>query len=239
MSRLPPNRGEERALAREFGIVVGMDEVGRGALAGPVCVGAVAVAEAMPPEPSGLADSKLLSAGRRLALVEPIEAWALAFSVGWASAAEIDEVGIIGALRLAGWRAAADVAGQLAARDEARIGAILLDGNHDWFSPPRETLWQEPEGGPAAWNPPVEVPPVATRIKADLSCVAVSAASILAKVRRDAYMEQLPDCGYHWSSNKGYASASHRDGLRELGPSEQHRRSWNLLGNASIGKRKS
>lgn len=232
MSPILPDRLVERDLASRYGIVVGMDEVGRGSLAGPVCVGAVAVCEAMPPEPAGLTDSKQLSPSRRVALVDPVRAWSLAHAVGWATAAEVDSDGIIGALRLAGWRAVRTVNQQLREATLPSVGAILLDGKHDWFTPPLAMLWDSPTSEPEA---PGTCPPVLTQIKADLQCVAVSAASILAKVERDAYMEQLPDCGYHWSSNKGYASKAHREALARLGPSEYHRRSWNLLGTGRQG----
>lgn len=206
----------EDCLRSRFGTLGGMDEVGRGCLAGPACAGLVVPGEG--PKPSGLTDSKRLTEKRREALYEPILLWSRAAAVGWASAAEVDRLGIIGALRIAGLRAFAEVQNRLGA-DSLRV--ILLDGNHDWLSG-EHTLW---DAGSAD-----ELPPVYTRVKADLTCVSVSAASVIAKVSRDRYMRSLVDPGYDWASNKGYGSVKHRDAIRKLGPSEQHRQTWNLLG---------
>ena len=73
-------------------------------------------------------------------------------------------------------------------------------------------------------------PPVRMQVKADARCAVVAAASVLAKVERDALMTELDDPGYGWASNKGYASAAHVAGLGRLGASDQHRRSWHLPG---------
>ena len=77
-------------------------------------------------------------------------------------------------------------------------------------------------------------PAVRMEVKGDARCAVVAAASILAKVERDALMSALPDPGYDWASNKGYASASHVEALARLGASDQHRRSWNLPGVGSF-----
>lgn len=221
----PPSRNLERALASRWGIVAGLDEVGRGALAGPVCVGAVAVEEHMGQAPEGLTDSKNLSPAARRALILPVQQWALASAVGWAEPKEVDSEGIIGALRLAAWRAIRELNGKLRTEGYGSVGGILLDGTHNWFTTRPSLLGDLTEA-----EDPRNALPVVTQRKADMTCTAVSAASIIAKVERDTHMEQMPDCGYHWSSNKGYASAAHREALVRLGASDQHRLSWNLFG---------
>lgn len=207
-SRVFPDRSLERSLAFEWQTVAGMDEVGRGALAGPVAVGVVVVGAEMPPAPHGIADSKLLSHKRRMALVPQIEDWALAHSVGLASPQEIDQFGITAALRMAGMRALSQV---------GQVGAVLLDGQHNWLR------------GGSLFDVNELACPVFTEVKADMKSVAVAAASILAKERRDDLMERLPDPGYDWGHNKGYGSAAHREALVKLGPSVHHRKSWKLI----------
>ncbi|MFT0763009.1 ribonuclease HII [Actinomyces sp. F1_1611] len=191
----------EQILAEQYGLVAGVDEVGRGCLAGPVCVGLV-VAPLDRPIPTGLTDSKLLSPSRRQKLVPQVEEWALAWALGWAGPDEVDHLGIVGALRAAGHRALAQI--------DLEVGIVLLDGNHDWFS----DLW---------------TPPVVTQVKADRDCASVAGASVLAKVARDRYMESLADPGYDWAHNKGYGSAKHRAALANLGVSDHHRKTWKLL----------
>ncbi len=187
------------------GLVAGMDEVGRGALSGPVTVGVVVVAPGCRPAPRGLADSKALSANARIDLVPRIVGWAHGAAVGHASAAEIDAVGVTAALRLAGHRA-------LAALVDAPAD-VLLDGGHDYLTGP---------GGSA--------PRVRTLVRADRSCASVAAASVLAKVARDAIMVDLAGSfpEYGWAANKGYGTPDHLDALARLGPVEHHRRTWRL-----------
>lgn len=218
-----PTRRCELALLKVARVVIGVDEVGRGALAGPVAVGAAAVDRDTKRAPVGLADSKLLSAGRREALVEPIKAWVSAYSVGWASPEEVSQLGLTAALRLAGRRAL------FVLRPRQELGGkvhVLLDGSHDWLS--QGDLFSggfDDSGFPEApsW-------PVTTRVKADRDCSVVAAASVLAKVARDRYMMEIPDPGYDWAGNKGYASAAHVQALRTLGASQKHRVGWNLPG---------
>ena len=124
----------ERALLDSgASLVVGMDEVGRGAFGGPVTVGACAVDVHTSPPPAGLRDSKLLTAVAREKLLSPVTSWSVAIAVGDASAQEIDEHGIIGALRIAGMRALARLA--------VSPDVILLDGSHDWLTPPPANLF--------------------------------------------------------------------------------------------------
>lgn len=206
----PTLRLERQLLKDEFDIVIALDEVGRGALAGPVAVGA-AVMDASGSRrrvPEGLRDSKLITERRRPPMAQRAAAWVQASAVGWASAAEIDEVGITRALGLAASRAVQGVVDLGASLDRA---LVLLDGNHDYVS---------------------RVHPVAltvrTVIKADRDCASVSAASVIAKVARDDWMiEQHPQHpAYQWDRNKGYASAEHRRAIRELGLSPLLRASW-------------
>jgi ribonuclease HII len=186
-------------------------------------------------------DSKLLSPAAREALVPRLRRWGVARAVGHAEPWEIDRIGIIAALRLAAGRAL----GQL----PVRPGCVLLDGSHDWLTPPAPApdglfdldaglgLVLPPESPepfepcePSAAGRPG--PQVVTMVKADLRCAAVAAASVIAKVERDAIMvaraADHPDFGWH--ENKGYAAPEHIAALQRLGPSRQHRCSWSLPG---------
>lgn len=200
----------ERRLLREHTLVIACDEVGRGALAGPVAVGAVAVdaPRVRRRVPEGLRDSKLVAAHHRPAVAERAAAWVQASAVGWSSAAEIDEVGIICALGLAALRAIAELRAFGVVPEDA---IVLLDGNHDYITP---------AGGTG-----LRVQPV---IKADRDCASAAAASVLAKVARDDLMVGLHDeaPAYQWARNKGYASAEHRAAIRSHGLSPHHRASW-------------
>ena len=226
MTATPPRRPSlrvERALQRDgHRVLAGMDEVGRGALAGPVTVGVVVIDEGCRTVPQGVKDSKLLAPPARERMVPRLERWAGAHAVGHASPAEIDDVGIIAALRLAGCRALAATG--------IRPDLVILDGNHDWLTAPEDVGLLA-----FAHEDDVPTPPVTTMIKADVKCSSVAAASVLAKVTRDRIMVDLAthDDGYAeygWVENKGYAAPEHMDALRRLGPCELHRRSWRLPG---------
>lgn len=206
----------ERQLMRSGSTVVcGVDEVGRGALGGPVSVGMVIVDTTVTRSLTGVRDSKLLTPAAREALVPRIRRWAVGWAVGHATAAEIDEHGLIVALRLAGRRALAAL--------PVVPDAFLLDGSHDWLSEPAQQDLLSPV-------PAADLGPVTTRVKADLTCASVAAASVLAKVERDGLMRRLgvDHPGYGWEQNKGYASPDHLDALAVRGPCEEHRRSWRL-----------
>lgn len=197
-----------------------VDEVGRGALSGPVSVGMVLVNDSVRRPLPGVRDSKLLTPAARVSLVPRIQRWVVGYAVGHATAAEIDEIGIIAALRRAGRRA-------LAALPE-EPDAFLLDGNHDWLSRPRQVDLFADEADADPLN--AAIAPVKTRIKADLTCASVAAASVLAKTERDALMMGLAAAypHYGWHENKGYATPEHMEAIRRLGSCEQHRRSWRL-----------
>ncbi|MBD3757018.1 MULTISPECIES: ribonuclease HII [Microbacterium] len=205
-----PRLTVERRLLREHALVIACDEVGRGALAGPVAVGAavIDVARARRRIPEGLRDSKLVAEHHRHAVAERAAGWVGASSVGWATADEIDRVGIIRALGLAALRAIADLRAQGIVPEEA---IVILDGNHDYITP---------AGGGG-----LRVQPI---VKADRDCASAAAASVLAKVARDDLMTRLHDEHpvYRWERNKGYASADHRDAIRSHGLSAHHRASW-------------
>lgn len=194
--------------------VAGVDEVGRGALAGPVSVGVAVVTVETQPPPLGLRDSKQMSLSARENIIDAVKAWPVAHAVGSATALEIDEIGIVNALRLAWTRAY----GLLAVKPDQ----VILDGKHNWLSPKDEDLF-------GIVIPRIEVP-VTMKIKADATCASVSAASVLAKVQRDSYMRELASSfpEYGWESNVGYGAAGHMDAIRKLGPTQFHRKSWSL-----------
>ncbi len=177
-------------------ILAGVDEAGRGPLAGPVVAAAVILGESC--SILGLADSKTLSAPRREALASEIREHASAWALGMASVEEIDQMNILQATLLAMQRA---VQGLGTAPD-----LVLVDGNRA----PRLSC------------------PVRTVVRGDATIQSISAASILAKVARDAILQGLDAeyPGYGFAFHKGYPTAAHRQALRELGPSPVHRRSF-------------
>jgi ribonuclease HII len=221
MSLAPTLDYEKRFLPRGARFLAGVDEVGRGALAGPVSVGIAVVDLRQMELLADVRDSKLLKAADRERLDPLVRAWSVASAVGHASAREIDELGIMGALRTAGNRAWFEILGAGITPD-----VVLLDGSHNWLSPAAQpSLFEEVVEGPGCDAP------VHTLVKADMQCLSVAAASVLAKVERDHMMRQLhleyPAFG--WDVNKGYGTAAHREAIRLAGPTPYHRVSWNLL----------
>jgi ribonuclease HII len=178
------------------GRVAGVDEAGRGPLAGPVIAAAVILDPLRPI--AGLRDSKCLSPGRRERLYDEIVTRALAWAVGRAEAAEIDDINILQATLLAMQRAV----------NALQPGAeqVLVDGNRC----------------------PVLPCPARAIVKGDSRVPVISAASIVAKVSRDREMIELDACypGYGLAQHKGYPSKAHLEALEVLGPSPQHRRSY-------------
>lgn len=176
--------------------IAGVDEVGRGPLAGPVFAAAVILDEDNPIE--GLADSKTLSALRREELATLIRARALCWALGRAEVEEIDRLNILQASLLAMQRAvsALSLFPQL----------VLVDGNH---------------------VPKLDFP-VQAIVRGDETVAAISAASIIAKVARDAEMDALDKVfpGYGFSQHKGYPTSMHLSSLEKLGASSIHRRSF-------------
>lgn len=195
--------------------VAGVDEAGRGPLAGPVVAAAVMLRPGR--GIAGVADSKVLSAARRAVLSLAIRRGALCFGIGWAEPAEIDALDILQATFLAMRRAVLSMT--------CRPDLLLVDGNRL----PRLTGL----GG--------EVQARAI-IRGDATEAAISAASILAKTARDHYMNQMhavyPE--YAFSSHKGYGTELHRRLLRRHGPCPLHRRSFaplSELESAPVGVR--
>ena len=221
MSEAPTLDYERRFRNSGARLVAGIDEVGRGALAGPVSVGIAVVDLADQKLLADVRDSKLLKVADRERLVPLVRSWSVASAVGHASAGEIDALGIIAALRLAGTRAWLSV---LAAGVTPDV--VLLDGSHNWLSPASQpSLFDD---GPA--EPGCDAP-VHTLVKADMQCLSVAAASIIAKVERDNMMCQLHTeyPAFGWDENKGYGTAAHKEALRAAGPTQYHRVSWQLL----------
>jgi ribonuclease HII len=177
-------------------LIAGVDEVGRGPLAGPVVAAAVILDPARPI--AGLADSKRLSATRREQLAAEIRAKSLAWALGRAEVAEIDRLNILQASLLAMQRAVENLN---VAPDQA-----LVDGNRC----PRLAC------------------PCEAIVKGDATVPAISAASILAKVARDAELRELHERYPHYgfAQHKGYPTAAHVDALRRHGPCPEHRRSF-------------
>ncbi|MCC2032355.1 ribonuclease HII [Microbacterium allomyrinae] len=210
MTVIEPRLTLERRLLREHTLVIACDEVGRGALAGPVAVGAAVIdgPRSRKRIPQGLRDSKLVPEHKRADVASRAASWVAASAVGWATSAEIDEIGIMRALGLASIRAIADLRAQGVVPEDA---IVVLDGNYDYISP---------AGGRGLTVRPV--------IKADRDCASAAAASVIAKVARDALMTELHDelPAYNWARNKGYASPDHREAIRAHGISSHHRASW-------------
>jgi ribonuclease HII len=185
--------------------VCGLDEAGRGPLAGPVSAGAAVLPAGFPLEV--LDDSKALSAKRREEAYALIVEGALAWSVAWAYPCEIDELNILRASLLAMRRAYLGLEARLRAAGLPAPAEVLVDGN------------RLPELGR----------PCAALVRGDAIVPAIMAASILAKVARDRAMERYdwlyPEYGY--ARHKGYPTAAHRAVCRELGPSPIQRMSFN------------
>lgn len=210
MAGIPTRVVERSYFETGHRVLAGMDEVGRGALAGPVSVGVVAIDAQTGRMPAGVRDSKLLTPAARNALVGHVRCWARASGVGHASPEEIDTYGIVGALCLAGHRALTHLG--------LTVDLVLLDGVHDWMTttPPLDL--------------PCPTPAVSTHKKGDLRISSIAAASILAKTERDALMQAAHEehPRYGWDSNKGYAAPGHLQALRHHGATPFHRRSWRL-----------
>lgn len=198
-----PDFRSEISLAREIKctegrpLICGVDEVGRGPLAGPVVSAAVILDPCR--VPTGLDDSKKLTARKREALFDVIQRSALAVSVAEASVVEIDEINILEASMLAMRRAVAGLA--------RRPDGVLVDGNRD------------PNFGSL---------PTRTLVKGDSRSLSIAAASIIAKVFRDRLMAKLarefPE--YGWEKNAGYGVEKHRRALGLVGITPHHRRSF-------------
>ena len=196
--RLYTMMSTERALldaGRSF--IAGVDEVGRGPLAGPVVTAAVILPADF--NVLGVDDSKKLSAKKREQLCEEIKKQAVCWAVGWKDAEVIDEVNILQATKLA----MAEAVENLSIRPDF----VLIDGNFT--------------------VPAIEIPQQCI-IKGDANSTSIAAASIIAKVTRDRYMMEMAEKypGYSFESNMGYGTKAHYEGLRTLGMTPIHRRSF-------------
>jgi ribonuclease HII len=195
---------EEQQIALGYHHIVGIDEAGRGTWAGPVVAGAVC----LPLERAdllitlrGVRDSKQMTPRQRMRLAETIRTQARAWAVGSASSAEVDQVGIVGATRLAMRRALEAM--------ELKPDFLLLDGFR----------WEE------------MLIPQQHLVKGDRLSLSIAAASILAKVWRDDYMAKLDATypQYHFGAHKGYGTAAHQHALQTYGPTPEHRMSFKPL----------
>jgi len=198
---LKPHLKHESALWANGALwVAGIDEAGRGALAGPVVAAAVVLPQIrdLMVDLWGVRDSKKMTANQRESWVHAIRATAVTHGIGMASASEIDSLGIVPANRLAGFRAVEALA--------VCPDYLLVDYLH---------------------LPDILIPQIAL-IKGDMQSLSIAAASVLAKTTRDAlvsrYDEQYP--GYGFAAHKGYGTASHLEAIRCLGPSPVHRMSF-------------
>lgn len=180
-------------------MILGIDEAGRGPWAGPLVVGAVVLGGAVI---EGLTDSKKLSKKKREALYIEVTSQAFAYASGWVSALELDEYGMSAALRLATRRAVEQIT--------AAYSEIIIDGTINFLA----------DTGKAKY--------VQTLPKADLLVPSVSAASIIAKVERDNYMtlagKRYP--GYGFERHAGYGVIKHREAIKNLGVTPEHRLSF-------------
>ena len=184
-----------------FESIAGLDEAGRGALAGPVTVAAVILPRQhalLSSTLSGVRDSKLMTAGQRLRWADSIREAARAWSLGWASAEEIDALGIAASTRLAAERALADL---------SLAPDFLLTDFH--------------------LKPDTEIP-FASLVKGDQKSLTIACASVLAKTARDELMRELDEQyrGYGLAKHKGYGTASHRMAIERLGHSPIHRKTF-------------
>ncbi|HEY7585521.1 MAG TPA: ribonuclease HII [Candidatus Deferrimicrobiaceae bacterium] len=187
---------ETRARANGYRAIAGVDEAGRGPLAGPVVAAAVILPHGF--DPQGIRDSKALTSAARNRARARIEAEAISFSVAYSTHEEIEELNILRASLLAMRRAV------------------------ELLSPKPDFIYVD-----GTFPVPCDVPQE-TLVAGDSRCLSVMAASILAKVARDAMMEEyeLTYPGYGFSSHKGYPTREHFAALRRLGPCPIHRRTF-------------
>lgn len=207
-SRTASLEHELRVNALGYQHIVGLDEAGRGAWAGPVSAGAVCLPVTQPDLSTilaGVRDSKQVTARQRAKLADTIKSTALAWGVGNASAIEIDEIGIAAASRLAMRRALDMLMQQSVIQPD-----YLFTDYIQWQQPPFNC-------------------PILNLKRGDQQSLTIAAASILAKVWRDDHMRELEASykGYEFALHKGYGTAKHLSALRILGASPAHRFSFN------------
>jgi len=203
----------QSTLFQADGLIAGVDEAGRGPLAGPVVASAVILDPSQPID--GLDDSKKISPKKREELAIEIESKSLAWSVRWADASEIDSLNILHATMLAMRRAVLGL--------RVQPGLVEVDGNRL----------------PNLDFGVIRLPGNAI-VGGDALVAAISAASILAKVRRDAIMCRYDRLypGYGFARHKGYGTVLHRESLLQLGPCQQHRRSFRPVSDMHVSHEK-
>ena len=200
-------------------MILGIDEVGRGPYAGPLVIGACILGDWQNSENAEwiekLTDSKKLSAKRREELYVLIKEKALATATGWVSSAEIDEIGLSEALRLATRRAVKQIQ-----KTKVPFSEIIIDGTMNFLAGTKLEKY------------------VSTLKKGDFLVKEISAASILAKVERDKYMAELdavyPEYGF--GKHVGYGTAAHQKAMEEFGLTPEHRRSFRPVREIAEGK---
>jgi len=195
----------ERAAWSAGRSVIGIDEVGRGALAGPVTVGAVLLDPAR--LPAGARDSKRLAPARREQVASTVRQ-AARVGIGSAENDEIDDVGLASALTAAVRRALTAV---LEVSGSPADPLVLIDGPHDLLR--------------------LDGIQVVTLVRGDAMSVSIAAASVVAKVDRDGLMAEMDDRypDYGFARNRGYASPEHLEALRRSGPCDLHRHTWSPI----------
>ena len=215
-----PDASRERALHQNGArTIVGIDEVGKGSWAGPLVIGIAMLSDDVifGDQPAvalgGVRDSKQLLEAKREAMFDEVAAKCQRWSTGLATAAECDELGMVAAQRLATTRGFAALGLSLGVADDFAVDVAIVDGRWDFVSPHARKVVLE--------------------VKADVSCVSVSAASVLAKVTRDRMMrESASDYPqWHFDTNKGYPCPKHRTALQGYGPCAIHRTSWAFMPN--------
>jgi len=207
-----PDASRELALHQNGArTIVGIDEVGKGSWAGPLVIGIAMLSDEVifDDQPAvalgGVRDSKQLLEAKREAMFDEVAAKCLRWSTGLATAAECDELGMVAAQRLATTRGFAALG--------LNVDVAIVDGRWDFVSPHARNVVLE--------------------VKADVSCVSVSAASVLAKVTRDRMMRESANDypQWHFETNKGYPCPKHRAALQGYGPCAIHRKSWAFMPN--------
>ena len=197
--KVAPTRHTEQELwSAGHQYVIGVDEVGRGAWAGPLVVGAALLPRGK--RVNGVRDSKMLTEAEREQLFDRVAGWCEAWAVGAASRQECDDLGMAEAQRLAARRAVEGLG--------MSVDAAIVDGKWNFLAG--------------------IVPHTQMMVKADAYCLSVAAASILAKVSRDREMREMSQHfpPYSFETNKGYPCPTHKAALQGYGPCSEHRRSW-------------
>lgn len=208
MKAVPSLDIENELRADGAGVVAGVDEVGKGAWAGPLVVCAAVIRNDVAPDVLVARDSKTFAEKKRELLFDTVAAQCSHWALGVVTADECDRLGMSNAQRLAAKRAVMGLG--------VRVDAVIADGKWDFVSP--------------------LVPRVVMRVKADSSSASVAAASVLAKVSRDRMMREFAVDHPLWNfeGNKGYPCPKHRDGLRAHGTSPIHRVSWAFMDNLGL-----